>query len=139
MASTFRGLLGEKLGMTQVFDENNRLVPVSVIDSELEVWDQYGNEGWPARYLWNGEQTLHSLRRAMRGADMVFHTAGFVGSTLNMLDRDFIAGRLKFDAATRHIQDIGTEHGCGPVGHRPAERTTRCSGHAGPAVRAPAR
>ena len=31
MASTFRGLLGEKLGMTQVFDENNRLMPVTVV------------------------------------------------------------------------------------------------------------
>src|ERR1700710_2668231 len=31
MASTFRGLLGEKLGMTQVFDENNRIVPVPVL------------------------------------------------------------------------------------------------------------
>src|SRR5687768_11744292 len=31
MASTFRGLLGEKLGMTQVFDDNNRMVPVTVV------------------------------------------------------------------------------------------------------------
>src|SRR5512132_565241 len=31
MASTLRGVLGEKLGMTQVFDENNRLVPVTVV------------------------------------------------------------------------------------------------------------
>ncbi len=31
MASNFRGLLGEKLGMTQVFDENNRIVPVTVV------------------------------------------------------------------------------------------------------------
>src|SRR3982750_2059334 len=31
MASTFRGLLGEKLGMTQVFDEANRIVPVTVV------------------------------------------------------------------------------------------------------------
>ena len=31
MASTFRGLLGDKLGMTQVFDENNRIVPVTVV------------------------------------------------------------------------------------------------------------
>jgi large subunit ribosomal protein L3 len=31
MASTFRGLLGEKLGMTQIFDENNRIVPVTVV------------------------------------------------------------------------------------------------------------
>ncbi len=32
-----------------------------LIDSELEVWDQYGNQGWPARYLWTPELTLHSL------------------------------------------------------------------------------
>jgi hypothetical protein len=32
-----------------------------VIDSELEVWDIYGNQGWPARYLWDPEQHLHSL------------------------------------------------------------------------------
>lgn len=33
-----------------------------LIDSELEVWDQYGNQGWPARYLWTpDEQTLFSL------------------------------------------------------------------------------
>jgi large subunit ribosomal protein L3 len=25
------GILGEKLGMTQVFDENNRIVPVTVV------------------------------------------------------------------------------------------------------------
>ena len=33
-----------------------------VIDSELEVWDIYGNEGWPARYLWEPRAAqLHSL------------------------------------------------------------------------------
>ena len=31
------------------------------IDTQLEVWDLYGNEGWPARYLWDAEQTLYSL------------------------------------------------------------------------------
>jgi large subunit ribosomal protein L3 len=29
--SAVRGILGEKLGMTQVFDENNRIVPVTVV------------------------------------------------------------------------------------------------------------
>ena len=29
--SAKKGLLGTKLGMTQVFDENNRVVPVTVI------------------------------------------------------------------------------------------------------------
>jgi large subunit ribosomal protein L3 len=31
MASETKGILGEKLGMTQVFDENNRIVPVTVV------------------------------------------------------------------------------------------------------------
>ena len=31
MATDTKGILGEKLGMTQVFDENNRIVPVTVV------------------------------------------------------------------------------------------------------------
>ena len=33
MAKQMKGLLGEKLGMTQVFDENNRIVPVTVVQA----------------------------------------------------------------------------------------------------------
>ncbi|MHB1569589.1 MAG: thioredoxin domain-containing protein [Solirubrobacteraceae bacterium] len=29
-----------------------------VVDSELQVWQDYGNLGWPARYLFNGEARL---------------------------------------------------------------------------------
>jgi hypothetical protein len=32
-----------------------------VIDTGLEVWDLYGNEGWPARYLWDPKGALFSL------------------------------------------------------------------------------
>jgi hypothetical protein len=32
-----------------------------VIDTQLEVWDIYGNEGWPARYLWDTHGALFSL------------------------------------------------------------------------------
>jgi hypothetical protein len=31
------------------------------IDTDLEVWNIYGNEGWPARYLWDPELALHSM------------------------------------------------------------------------------
>lgn len=31
MAKNIKGILGEKLGMTQVWDENNRIVPVTVV------------------------------------------------------------------------------------------------------------
>jgi len=32
-----------------------------VVDSDLEVWNLYGNAGWPARYLWDSELRLHSM------------------------------------------------------------------------------
>ncbi len=32
-----------------------------VIDSQLEIWDLYGNRGWPARYLWDQRGALYSL------------------------------------------------------------------------------
>jgi thiol-disulfide isomerase/thioredoxin len=32
-----------------------------VIDERLELWDMYGNEGWPARYLWDADHALFSL------------------------------------------------------------------------------
>jgi hypothetical protein len=32
-----------------------------VIDSRLEIWDFYGNQGWPARYLWDARGALFSL------------------------------------------------------------------------------
>src|SRR3954467_7527802 len=31
------------------------------IDTGLQVWDMYGNEGWPARYLWDAKGSLFSL------------------------------------------------------------------------------
>jgi hypothetical protein len=32
-----------------------------VIDAGLGIWDLYGNEGWPGRYLWDREGALFSL------------------------------------------------------------------------------
>ena len=32
-----------------------------VIDADLQIWDLYGNEGWPARYLWDPELKLFSM------------------------------------------------------------------------------
>jgi hypothetical protein len=31
------------------------------VDSDLLMWDWYGNQGWPARYLWEPEQSLFSV------------------------------------------------------------------------------
>jgi hypothetical protein len=32
-----------------------------VIDAQLELWDMYGNQGWPARYLWDAKGSLYSM------------------------------------------------------------------------------
>ena len=32
-----------------------------VIDAQLEIWDIYGNEGWPGRYLWDTKGALFSM------------------------------------------------------------------------------
>ena len=45
------GAAVERLGITY---------PV-VCDGELQIWDAYGNAGWPARYLWDRELALYSL------------------------------------------------------------------------------
>jgi len=37
---TVKGLLGKKLGMTQVWDENNKLIPVTVIEVSTNVVTQ---------------------------------------------------------------------------------------------------
>ena len=41
---TFQGLLGTKLGMTQVWDENGSVVPVTVIEVAPNVVTQIRNE-----------------------------------------------------------------------------------------------
>jgi large subunit ribosomal protein L3 len=44
MTKTIKGLLGKKLGMTQVFDANNRMVPVTVVEAGPCVVTQVRNE-----------------------------------------------------------------------------------------------
>src|SRR5215207_5333302 len=70
MASTFRGLLGEKLGMTQVFDENNRLVPVTVVKAGPCVVTQVRTpelDGYSAVQLGFGEIDPRKVNRPEGG------------------------------------------------------------------------
>jgi large subunit ribosomal protein L3 len=48
---TVKGLLGKKLGMTQAWDENNRLVPITVVEAGSNVITQIKtleNDGYTA-------------------------------------------------------------------------------------------
>ena len=40
-----------------------------VVDTELEIWELYGNLGWPARYLFNGEGMLFDRHLGEGGYD----------------------------------------------------------------------
>ncbi|MCW2799424.1 MAG: ribosomal protein, partial [Aeromicrobium sp.] len=56
--STARGLLGRKLGMTQVWDADNRIVPVTVIAADTNVVTQIRTretDGYSAVQLGFGE------------------------------------------------------------------------------------
>jgi large subunit ribosomal protein L3 len=70
MASTVRGLLGEKLGMTQVFDENNRIVPVTVVKAGPCVVTQVRTpevDGYSAVQLGFGEVDPRKVNRPEGG------------------------------------------------------------------------
>ena len=40
-----------------------------VMDARLEIWDFYGNQGWPARYLWDAKGALFSYHYGEGGYD----------------------------------------------------------------------
>jgi large subunit ribosomal protein L3 len=67
---TQRGFLGEKLGMTQVFDENNRIIPVSVVKAGPCVVTQIRKpevDGYAAVQLGFGEIDPRKVNQPMKG------------------------------------------------------------------------
>jgi large subunit ribosomal protein L3 len=66
---TVKGVLGEKLGMTQVWDADNRLVPVTVIKVGPNVVTQVRGdaEGYAAVQLGYGEIDPRKVNKPMKG------------------------------------------------------------------------
>jgi large subunit ribosomal protein L3 len=65
-----KGLLGTKLGMTQVWDENNRVVPVTVISAASNVVTQVraaDTDGYSAVQLGFGEVNPTRITKPMAG------------------------------------------------------------------------
>jgi large subunit ribosomal protein L3 len=65
-----RGLLGTKLGMTQLWDENNKVVPVTVIDASTNVVTQVRSadkDGYTALQLGFGEIKASKVTKPMAG------------------------------------------------------------------------
>ncbi|ABD09966.1 50S ribosomal protein L3 [Frankia sp. CcI156] len=66
----YRGLLGTKLGMTQVWDANNRVVPVTVIKAGPNVVTQVktpDSDGYSAVQLGYGEVDPRKINKPARG------------------------------------------------------------------------
>src|SRR5690606_14649897 len=67
---TARGLLGRKLGMTQVWDENNRVIPVTVLEASTNVVIQVRTretDGYSAIQLGYGEIDGRKLNKPQSG------------------------------------------------------------------------
>ena len=60
--ATTKGLLGTKLGMTQVWDENNKLVPVTVVSISPNVVTQVRNVEKDERDLWRDRRSASGSR-----------------------------------------------------------------------------
>jgi large subunit ribosomal protein L3 len=65
-----KGLLGTKLGMTQVWDENNRLVPVTVVQADSNVVTQLRNadaDGYVAVQIGYGQIDPRKVSKPLAG------------------------------------------------------------------------
>ena len=72
MANERTGILGEKLGMTQVFDENNRIVPVTVVKAGPCVVTQLRTtekDGYEAVQLAYGQIDPRKVNTKVTGGD----------------------------------------------------------------------
>ncbi|MCX5212384.1 MULTISPECIES: 50S ribosomal protein L3 [unclassified Kitasatospora] len=70
MAKQIKGILGEKLGMTQVWDENNRIVPVTVVKAGPNVVTQVhtaDGTGYDAVQIGFGEIDPRKVNKPLAG------------------------------------------------------------------------
>ncbi|MEU4210039.1 50S ribosomal protein L3 [Streptomyces sp. NPDC026206] len=70
MAKNIKGVLGEKLGMTQVWDENNRVVPVTVVKAGPCVVTQVrtnDSDGYESVQIAFGEIDPRKVNKPLKG------------------------------------------------------------------------
>lgn len=70
MAKQIKGILGEKLGMTQVWDENNRVVPVTVVKAGPNVVTQVrtnDTDGYESVQIAFGEIDPRKVNKPLKG------------------------------------------------------------------------
>ncbi len=65
-----------------------------VVDAEYEIWNLYGNLGWPARYLFNQEGVLFEFHYGEGGYD---ETERAIQELLEIADQPLVAPRRAED------------------------------------------
>jgi large subunit ribosomal protein L3 len=103
MTKTVKGLLGKKLGMTQVWDENNKLVPITVVEAGSNVITQIKNidrDGYEAIQVAYGAIDPRKVNKPAAG-----HFA-----SAEVTPRRYIAEIRTADAAEYSVgQELGVE------------------------------
>ena len=65
-----KGIIGKKIGMTQIFDENGKVVPVTVVEAGPCVVSQkktVENDGYAAVQIGFGDLKAHKVKKPMAG------------------------------------------------------------------------
>ena len=65
-----KGIIGKKIGMTQIFDENGKVVPVTVVEAGPCVVSQkktVENDGYAAGQIGFGDLKAHKVKKPMAG------------------------------------------------------------------------
>lgn len=65
-----KGLIGKKIGMTQIFDENGKVIPVTVVEAGPCVITQkktIENDGYEALQVGFGDVKVNKLNKPMKG------------------------------------------------------------------------
>ena len=65
-----KGIIGKKIGMTQIFDENGKVVPVTVVEAGPCVVSQkktVENDGYAAVQIGFGDLQAHKVKKPMAG------------------------------------------------------------------------
>lgn len=102
MSRTRKGILGTKLGMTQIFDENNRVVPVTVIKAGPNVVTRIRTterDGYSAVQLAYGEISPRKVNKPVTGQ---FNAAG-------VNPRRYLAELRLDDEAAASEYEVGQE------------------------------
>ena len=92
MEKGMKGLIGKKVGMTQVYDEKGVLIPVTVIEvgpCKVTAIKTVERDGYSAIQLGYGERKAKNVTKASKGH---FAKAGIEGATLPAVIREFRNG-----------------------------------------------